>query len=692
MARYFFQGTTKDGAGKVICDATISVYLAGSTTVASIYTSLTGTSAVNSTTSGSVISPAPGYWSFYTDAFDYDVEQTYKIVISKSGFNPQTYDNVKGEVVLGTYTISSAKTITTHIVIPKGVLYAKSGAGSMTFNGPFEAGLYQVFSGFSAVDVTFGVGSIREFNPEWWYSGSGSWHTAINAAFNAAVINANTFGTVVFSQLYAITTQVIAKANISIRGNGYGTGVSTTGAINAFSIPVSDPVKFGATIWSNFFISGTSDALTAIEAIGGTNKDLHARGYTFDNIRIENFNVGFDFRNVNYSSIRNCIVSKVWYGVKVRGFSFDIWIDNTILDGTGRTGAGNSRGIHVDYASGYIPDVNQRPEGTYIKNVKSYGFQIGIDYTAGVLGQITKCDISSSLYGILYTEKDGGLWIKDNYIIVLGADATYGINGATLSSDSDEPGVISGNTIGLFSAATPSYGIALLAGQNGVKIENNWIVGVKTYDIYVYINKNTIISKNTCTSVAPATYSIYVQQTDGPTIIKDNLVNLPIYHTPATLGSELEQSTLDCASVTKSTDGTGEDNLYSTVIRANTLQKIGSDTRGYRTIHVVAAGIKTNANGTKTIKLHFGASSVTVFPATNDVLGWTLDAYIIIQTIGGPTNGYLWTFNNNGTITRGGDSAAWIIDVTQDVTLKLTGECSNAADLIRQTFWLVERL
>jgi len=165
MARWKFQGTTKDQSGRILPSATISVYLAGTTTPASVYTSVTSTTAVNSVTSSST----DATYAFYTDSFDYDHDQAFKIIITKSNYTSVTYDNLPhGEVVLGTYTISTAKTVTTYVKVPKGVVYTKSGSGSLTFNGPFEAGLYQVFSGFDAGDVTFGLGATNEVSPKWW--------------------------------------------------------------------------------------------------------------------------------------------------------------------------------------------------------------------------------------------------------------------------------------------------------------------------------------------------------------------------------------------------------------------------------------------------------------------------------------------------------------------------------------------
>lgn len=90
MARYIYEAHTKDGAGKIIPSATVSVYLAGTTTVASVYSAYSGGTAVNSVTSGT-----DGKFTFYVDDTDYTASsQKFKIVISKTGYTSQTYNYV----------------------------------------------------------------------------------------------------------------------------------------------------------------------------------------------------------------------------------------------------------------------------------------------------------------------------------------------------------------------------------------------------------------------------------------------------------------------------------------------------------------------------------------------------------------------------------------------------------------------
>lgn len=90
MSRHPISGTCRDSVtGQVRGSSLISVYLAGTSTVASIYTASTGGSPVNSVTSDAV-----GRFSFYVDESDYPLTQLFKIISSKIGFDSITYDNI----------------------------------------------------------------------------------------------------------------------------------------------------------------------------------------------------------------------------------------------------------------------------------------------------------------------------------------------------------------------------------------------------------------------------------------------------------------------------------------------------------------------------------------------------------------------------------------------------------------------
>ncbi len=90
MARYAYQGTYKDQNGKVVTSGTISVFLTGTTTAASVYVASSGGSPVASVTSDST----DGHFIFYVDDADYAAHQLFAITLSKSGYLSKTYSNL----------------------------------------------------------------------------------------------------------------------------------------------------------------------------------------------------------------------------------------------------------------------------------------------------------------------------------------------------------------------------------------------------------------------------------------------------------------------------------------------------------------------------------------------------------------------------------------------------------------------
>ena len=78
MSRYAFYECVRDGNGVIVSGATVSVYLAGTTTPANIYANLPDVTPVNS-----VITADDGTYSFFFDTNDYPSTQTFKFIISK---------------------------------------------------------------------------------------------------------------------------------------------------------------------------------------------------------------------------------------------------------------------------------------------------------------------------------------------------------------------------------------------------------------------------------------------------------------------------------------------------------------------------------------------------------------------------------------------------------------------------------
>jgi hypothetical protein len=127
MARHIYQGTFKDGNGRVVTSGAISVYEAGTITAANIYTASAGGSAVNSVTSDST----DGSFLFWVDEADYSPVQLFKIVLSKTNFTSKTYDDIQvyPNHRLQVYAKGDLPTASTHTAC---MVYVSDEAGGAT--------------------------------------------------------------------------------------------------------------------------------------------------------------------------------------------------------------------------------------------------------------------------------------------------------------------------------------------------------------------------------------------------------------------------------------------------------------------------------------------------------------------------------------------------------------------------------
>lgn len=89
MARYPYFGVTRDQGGKLLPNATVSVYLTGTSTPASIYAASSGGAIINSVTSDST-----GYYIFWVDTAIYSSAQYFKLIVSATNYQSKTYDPI----------------------------------------------------------------------------------------------------------------------------------------------------------------------------------------------------------------------------------------------------------------------------------------------------------------------------------------------------------------------------------------------------------------------------------------------------------------------------------------------------------------------------------------------------------------------------------------------------------------------
>jgi hypothetical protein len=105
--------------------------------------------------------------------------------------------------------------------ISHGAILSIATTKTLTINGGLEAGLYQIFSCSGTGKVTFGYDAAKEVYPEWWYSGSGDFSPAIQAA-----IDSGTGGVTVSVPTCICQTQINVDWNYT-RLIGRGKGLTT---------------------------------------------------------------------------------------------------------------------------------------------------------------------------------------------------------------------------------------------------------------------------------------------------------------------------------------------------------------------------------------------------------------------------------------------------------------------------------
>jgi hypothetical protein len=369
--RCVYSNVARENDGDTINDATVTVYLAGTSTLANIYTTFSGATPTNSVTTNS-----SGEFTFYVDRFDYDSDQKFKYTVVKTGQRTKTYDNIDiDRIVISTY--AGDKTLTTNLTIPKGVIY--SGTITVT-TGTVTAGLYQVFSGT--------VTGLKESRPEWWGTGATAIQSALDSLSSGGICNLG-IGTYTFANI------TINNANTVLQGSGWGTVLTSTNSpivgtpsiiwVKANNVTLKDFKVTWATLPTALLIDG--DAVTENHVIAvGWERILAGQTY-IENTVIDNvYTLGAKTHAISLgrsgkTTIKNCRIEN-YYGTGIIGYysSHLKVLHNEIMDG-------NDDGIYV-HAAGPVslPTVGDGPdnycynvhiEGNTIKNAGAKGIGVG---------------------------------------------------------------------------------------------------------------------------------------------------------------------------------------------------------------------------------------------------------------------------------------------------------------------------
>lgn len=182
-------------------------------------------------------------------------------------------DTTAGTLLLrpGTWAVTSNVTIPANVAleVPKGAILSISTGVTLTINGPFDAGDYQVFSGTG--NVVFGQGAVDKVLVAWFYSGSGDAEAPIEAALNSV-----SYGTPIPVELPAGLLTYAGTLNIPKGGilKGNNCGVQTAAADSAtylYHNPsvsdvdaiVTDTTSLVSCDLSDFYLAGSTGSATS---------------------------------------------------------------------------------------------------------------------------------------------------------------------------------------------------------------------------------------------------------------------------------------------------------------------------------------------------------------------------------------------------------------------------------------------
>lgn len=643
--RAYFKGTTRDGKGQVIPSATVTIYEAGSTTAASVYTTLTGTTAVNSVTADT-----DGTFEFYISFFDYDSDKQFKMVISKTGYTSVTWDYVTVDnVILGTYTIASDTTVSTNITIPKGVLLSPATGKTLTFTKQPIIGEYQVFTGAGSIAFTYSSAVVYAE----WFGALGTGTDNDNPAWTklAASITAGAevYG-VVGRTYYLNTADGLTFTNKVVLKNATFTTGATVGnaptivVAGANSIVENCKITGDATSWANDETTATElrrnlqikgdrtkvinneivDGIIGIDVYTGT-VDVEITGnYVHHTTVYSGEHDSYGASGCNYSDgIRMAGASRCYVAHnRVYGYGQNIAgggdADRLIIHDNDCEG-GDDNGIYLSSTT------NVRVHHNRVKDFDSSGIKV-----RGSRQQIDHNIVSSPTAGAA----GSGINITGN-----GTPDAGGYNG--------EDGIIDSNVVtGTFTGAGISVSEQVETGETSGFLDNFKIIGntirvaATNYGIKLAQGASTkgVVSNNTVagqlTGLIIQSYSSYAY---SGLIIDSNDFSGGAGHGIYVVG-EMEYSKIT-NNVSRNSSGSNKNGIY--LLKTTYCDVSYNDVRDTQTVATQARGIYEYTNSTNNFYFgnlcsgnataHIDLESSTSRVVTNETISETLSGHRTIK-------------------------------------------------------------
>jgi len=561
--RYIYQNVVQDGRGNAVEGAVITVYLAGTTTKATIYTAVSGGSA---DADSAIASESDGTFSFYIDDSDYSPAQRFKYTVSVSGYGPETWDYIsiipmppgvyyidptatdqgaatttgdrtikdlvdsigstnKGILVFTNvdrdaqtnYVLSTSETITANIYLrfEPGAIIIPDASISLTVYSPGhitanqDQQIFDVSNNYTNPVLFTDGGTVY---PEWW----GAYNDGTNGDVTADALQSCltslasvSYGAKIeLNGSYLIDTQLsIAFHGLTISGTGDYYNRIICDDCSAILINQTSNVTL-----SNFEIAqstrytSTPNAYIGIDIAGVTG--TRPFNIILRDIYIDGFATAIE-ANWCWSSVFDNVSSAYGHvGILILGESVNNSISNCsfILD-DGATGA---MGISFN-------DTNNSAESCMINNTLIYGAEYGVYGLSASHVLIQNCIIDYNYkYGIYISDGTSGPsidWIINGNYFAMNGTATSGVTIDRGTASTQQIGhKITNNKFIVYSGQSCTQGVETLGDEaKNIIISGNGFIGFATYDIILSSDSDNscIITDNQCLSTGP-TYNIYL--------------------------------------------------------------------------------------------------------------------------------------------------------------------------------------
>jgi hypothetical protein len=494
--RYNFKSVARDGAGNIVPSATVSVYLAGTTTVASVYAAYTGGTAVNSVTSGT-----DGVYEFYVDDTDYAVGQRFKIYISKTGYSSITHDyvtifDINAAFICTTVNIDASCTASSlgysELNVLKDGSFVVAGGQTFTIDVPLSAGLHQIFSG--AGTVSFGGTKYIE-----WYGGAADNSTDNAAALTAALVGGGSVELQVGT--YKFESKV-SHTNSPVKIIGKGMGIT-----NLYWSCADGGLDFDFdNVDDNLIIMDLSIITDAAAGGDAINIDwANSSSSAYNNLIIENVEIHPLAPATDYWT-NGIVLGHCWYGkisnVTMRGASTDGALAFSML--TGITMGGGSEvtqksvAVAIDRVNITACDkgilVKDSCEGPQISQSTIVYVTDGVYVNGNSLNphlSVQDCHIACFEHGVYLSYLYDG-FISNN-LIYKRTESTAAFSGIHAVNDCERL-LIHGNVISVTTPTTTSginYGVYLDCNGGNIITNNKIILYSDAQDIGIALIKST---------------------------------------------------------------------------------------------------------------------------------------------------------------------------------------------------------